>query len=207
MEEDILRLQKLNIPVVLFDRYLQGSHAPCVMMNNKKASADATQLLIAKGYKKIAFITHYMHQVQIEDRINGYRETLINNGLKVNKKYCLTIRLGGNEYAASVKTIERFINENPDVDAIIFVNNILGIIGIEAIKRAGKAIPKDIAIICFDDNDVFKLNSPAVSVIEQPIAAMATKIVDMLIESLEHQKPLPQTPIIEEGKLVIRESQ
>ena len=207
MDADILRLQKLNIPTILFDRYLPKVPATCMMMDNKKASADATQLLITKGYKKIAFITHNVYQVQIEDRINGYKETLIKNNLKINEKHLLAVQVAGNEHKALVKTIERFIKDHPEVDAIIFVNNLLGIIGIEAIKRMGKAIPEDIAVICFDDNDAFKLNSPSVTVIEQPINTMGMKVVDMLIQAIENKSPLPENHIIEEGKLIIRESQ
>ncbi|MDR0794058.1 MAG: LacI family transcriptional regulator [Chitinophagaceae bacterium] len=207
MEEDILQLQRLEIPVVLFDRYLPEINTTCVMMDNKKASADATQFLIEKGYKKIAFITHNTHLIQIENRVNGYRETLINNGLEINDNHILTLRLSEDEHKVHIKTVEHFMENNPDIDAIIFVNNLLGIIGIAAIRRMGKKIPDDVAIICFDDKDVFKLNSPAISVIEQPIAAMGTKTVDMLIQTLENKKPLPEAHIIEEGKLVIRDSQ
>ena len=207
MEADILRLQKLNIPTILFDRYLPKLPATCIMMDKKKASADATQLLITKGYKKIAFVTHNMYQVQIEDRINGYRETLTKNGLKINKKHLLSIQVAGGEHKELVKTIESFIKEHPEIDAIIFVNNLLGIIGIEAIKKMGKAVPQDIAMISFDDNDAFKLNSPAITVIEQPIHAMGVKVVDMLIQAIENKTPLLENHIIEEGKLIIRASQ
>jgi LacI family transcriptional regulator len=50
-------------------------------------------------------------------------------------------------------------------------------------------IPNDVAIICFDDNDVFRLHLPGITVLQQPVEAIAKTAIQILMQQLGITKP------------------
>jgi LacI family transcriptional regulator len=65
------------------------------------------------------------------------------------------------------------------------------------------------AMLCFDDNDIFKLYTPTISVIRQPIAGIGQQAMLSLIERLRHTgtETYPEsTPIKLAAELIPRES-
>ena len=99
-----------------------------------------------------------------------------------------------------------FIKGQKKMDAILFLTNYLGITGLEAIRNLGLNIPSDIAVISIDDNDLFRLNSPSISVIKQPVERMGSEAVRLLIESIKSKKVLLNKRVIEKGELILRNS-
>jgi len=84
----------------------------------------------------------------------------------------------------AIRLIGEFIRKHPKLDAIFFATNYLGITGLESIKQAGMKIPDDIAVICFDDHDIFRLYPPGITSIKQPITEIARTSVHMLMQQL-----------------------
>ena len=97
---------------------------------------------------------------------------------------------------------------------MFFLTNYLGVLGIEAIKRSGIRVPADLSVLCFDDNDIFRLYTPTISVIRQPIAEIGRRAIQALIEGLnragkespENAEPLPIVNIKLAPELIARES-
>jgi len=95
------------------------------------------------------------------------------------------------------------------VDAVFFLTNYLGVLGIEAIKKLQITVPGQLAVLCFDDNDIFRLYTPTISVIRQPVEAIGQKAMQTLVERLRHSGEDANhnnTPIRLTADLVKRES-
>ncbi|MBS1665337.1 MAG: substrate-binding domain-containing protein, partial [Bacteroidetes bacterium] len=95
------------------------------------------------------------------------------------------------------------------VDAVFFLTNYLGVLGIEAIKKLQIRVPEQLAVLCFDDNDIFRLYTPTISVIRQPIESIGQRAMLSLIERLKHsgEEAAPEnTPVRLTADLVARES-
>jgi len=60
-------------------------------------------------------------------------------------------------------------------------------------------------VICFDDNDLFRLGTPAISVIAQPIVEIGQQAVASLLAQLKEKDKVPRK-IMLEPKLLTRES-
>ena len=82
----------------------------------------------------------------------------------------------------------------------------MGLAGLQAFKRMGLRIPEDISIISYDDHYSFKLHSPSISVIEQPIDGIAVKAVQLLMDQMTNGNDFAIEKVLEKGKLIIRES-
>jgi LacI family transcriptional regulator len=67
---------------------------------------------------------------------------------------------------------------------VFFATNYLGLLGLESIHRLGLKLPDDLAMICFDDHDVFRLYPPGITCIRQPAEEIAKTALELLMHQL-----------------------
>jgi LacI family transcriptional regulator len=196
MEKDIQDLMKHKTPVVLLDGYFPDVQSPYVLVNNVAGVTEGMNHLISKGHKKIAFVTVAIDLVQIRQREEAYLQVLKNKKIRVNKS--LIFRLEYNyDKAAAIQKLSDFITANPDLDAIFFATNYLGITGLQSVSRLKLRVPEDIAMICFDDHDIFSLYHPGIDVIQQPVEEIAKTAIRLLLKQLKKDKGKPESPYVE----------
>lgn len=191
METDIANLVKLRKPVVLMDRYLPDIDVPYVMVDNYKGVAEGIEFLFNKGYRKIGFVTIDLELVQIQQRLEAYAGVLKKHRIKYQQEYVLELPYHY-ERAVAVEAISTFIRKHKELDAVFFATNYLGILGLESIAKAGLHMPDDIAMMCFDDHDIFRLYPEGITIIQQPIEQIAKTAIQLLMTELgKHtgQKP------------------
>ncbi|MDB5008156.1 MAG: degA [Mucilaginibacter sp.] len=203
VESEIRALINDNLPVVQFDRYLPDVATDYVGLDNFKGTFDAVELLEKTAAKKIALITLASDQTQMVERQSGY--------LAAMKKHHLMPLIFKvpfeNNTETTVKQSIRFISDHPDLDAIIFATNYLALSGIKAINESGLIIPSDIAIIAFDDHDVFNIYNPTISAISQPLDEMAKQLFKTLLDKLENRVSFTeQNKVIIQPELILRGS-
>jgi LacI family transcriptional regulator len=61
-------------------------------------------------------------------------------------------------------------------------------------------------VVCFDDNDLFRLGSPSISVIAQPISDIGEKAVGLLLSKLSGKENPGGSHLIIPPTVVERES-
>lgn len=206
MQKQVEELQRNHKPVVLMDRFFPDIKVPHVLVHNYGGVKTGIEHLIGKGYSKIAFITVDLDQIQMQHREQGYRETLKHHKLTYANKLLLKLPFNQSRQD-SVKRIAAFLKKNTEVDAIFFATNYLGVYGLESLSNLGLSIPEQVAVICFDDHDIFRIFKPAITVIEQPIEEIAKTSIDLLINRIEGVASAKDNgEIIKNTHLIIRES-
>jgi LacI family transcriptional regulator len=205
MEREISRLVELNKPVVMMDRYFPGMNIPSVLVDNYGGVKEGMEHLLNKGYRKIAFITVDLNQIQMQQRETAYVETMKAYGIPEEEQVVLKLPYKSNA-ANAVDRISEFIKEHQDLEAIFFPTNYLGVYGLESIKNLGLSIPGDLAIVCFDDHDIFRLYTPGITIIKQPIEEIATTAIHLLTNQLEDKQQAEELYIFKKPSLVLRGS-
>ena len=209
MRAEIDKLAGQHKPLVLMDRYFPGLAVPHVVVDNYNGTQMAMQHLLAKGYRRIAFVTIQLDQVQMHQRRQAYEDSLREAGLPAEESQVLQLPYHGKP-EESVQQIRRFISERPGLDAIFFATNYVGVYGLEAIKDLGLSIPGQLAVICFDDHDIFRLYSPAITIVKQPVAQIAQTAMQLLIRQFEkgHGAPVSSQSfqVLQPAQLVVRAS-
>nr|WP_290427213.1 substrate-binding domain-containing protein [Mucilaginibacter aquariorum] len=180
IEDDISSLIKDGMPVVLFDRHLPKVSTDFVEIDNLFSTYNATMHLIQQGYKNIAYITFASNQTQMQDRLQGYKDALDESGLK---PFIQEIVFSQNEELI-MGPLNTFLKKHKNLDAVFFGTNHVGTCGLKVINSLGLKVPDDLALVSFDDYDVFKLFSPPVSAIAQPIEAIADSVITVLLNKL-----------------------
>jgi LacI family transcriptional regulator len=180
IEEDIESLIKDGMPVVLFDRHLPNVNTDFIEVDNLFSTYNATRHLIDQGFKNIAFVTFASHQTQMVDRVKGYQDAINGAGLEATVKEIVF----NQDEGLIMNPLRDFIKANPQLDAILFGTNHIGTCGLKIMQELGKKAPTDIAVISFDDYDVFELHSPPVTAISQPVEEIADNVISVLLEKL-----------------------
>ena len=187
LAEDIGRLQAENKPVVLIDRYFpQHEEIPAVLVDNYEGVAKGTEYLIKKGYRKIALVTRESDMAHMKDRLRAYYDVLGRHGIEVEERLVKTVPYVMDRETALTEIKALLSGSGGPLDAVFFLTNYLGVLGIEVIKDLEIKVPEQLAVLCFDDNDIFRLYNPTISVIRQPIEAIGQQAMFALIERLKH---------------------
>jgi LacI family transcriptional regulator len=201
IKDDIGKLVGTGAPVILFDRCFEDGNHDYVILDNFNSTYNAVQHLVEQGYKEIGFITINSLQSQMQERLHGYEKAADDNNLHHYVKE-VGFHMEDNNVVAHIVD---FLTRKTKLDAVIFATNYLGVNGLVAIRQMGLAIPKDIAVICFDDNVLFELHTPAITAIEQPIEAMSVQLINILLDKLA-SKNIINHKVTVPGKLVVRGS-
>ncbi|RED19044.1 LacI family transcriptional regulator [Flavobacterium cutihirudinis] len=204
MKSTIDRLLELQCPVVLVDRYFEGQDVSHVVLDNFEGAEKATNFLLEKGFKKIAFVTNYSQLIQMNLRKQGYTHALTEAGL-YDESRILDIEYHITE-DKRIEKISEFLSKNTDIDAILFGANYLLLAGLQSLRRLGLKIPVDKAVISFDDHDSFRLHSPSITVLSQPIEEMGKKTVKLLMSQMTDGSDYKIIKEKKKGSLTIRES-
>ncbi len=207
INKDIQQLMRYRKPFVLMDRFFPDIETPYVMVDSFAGVEKGMKHLISKGHKRIGFVTVRFNMIQMQLREQGYIETLKREQGSLKNECILKLDLDCNHTREeSVKKVMKFIR-GASLDAVFFATNYLGIIGLESIQRMGLQIPSDIAVVCFDDNDSFRLHTPPITVIRQPVEKIAKSAVVILMDQLEAKKKKEEPVQVKiEPELVLRKS-
>lgn len=204
MEERIEKLLQQDMPVVFMDRYLPGIDVSSVLLNNHEGVRMGMEHLLKKGYQRIGFVTVNLEQVQMQERQKAYEEVLQDWGRAPEIRLVLNLPFDY-QHDFAVEQVKKFIT-GEKLDAIFFCTNYLGILGVESITQLHLKIPDDLAIVCFDDHDLFKLYPPGITTVEQPLQEMANGAVELLMEQITAKTKLATKHKQVKAELIVRGS-
>lgn len=148
-----------------------------VFVDNVKAAEIATNYLLSKGYGHIAVIgretgPHFA-------RLQGYRQALASRGLTETVVHADDFTETGGHGA-----MRDLLTASPRPDAVFAVNDLLAVGALLAAREAGLEVPRDLAIMGFDDIPIARLMSPALTTVAQPQRLLGTRAAELLFERL-----------------------
>jgi LacI family transcriptional regulator len=184
MEKEIRMIASEEKPVVLIDSYLPDEAIPHVAVDNFQGVMLGMDHLFERGYKNIAFVTVDLPLVQIQERTRAFRESLEARKVKKIGDQILEVPFEstGEEVCEYVK---KFLRKRKSTDAVFFATNYLGIPGLDCIQQEGFQIPHEIAMICFDDHELFRLFPRGITAIRQPIDEIAETAFQLLMNQIK----------------------
>lgn len=148
-----------------------------VLCDGFLASKMAVEHLIGLGHRRIGYIGETVD----EKRFNGYRETLIANGLHYDDKLAESRILSfENGYAGMQQLLERA----PEVTAIFCANDQTAIGAMKAANQMELNVPRDISIVSIDDIEVSQFISPSLTTVHIPTGEMGRIAAKLLIDRI-----------------------
>ena len=188
-------LKRTVIPVVAIDRPVYDSSIASVVADNFLGANIATRHLIEHGYKRIVCLTGESTLYTISERINGYREAIETSGLK-----CL-LDTSVKDYKSAENAIKRLLAGANPPDAIFALKNSTTIYAFEVLQKLNVSVPGSIALLGFDDFELASTVRPSISVVQQPVEAIARIAAELLFKQLLDGGKAPQHSRSEQTEL------
>jgi LacI family transcriptional regulator len=181
--EHLLELKNYRIPLILFDRISPDIDVPKVTVNNYEAVASAVELLMKKGFRKIAHLSGPNHINVFRDRQDGYISAIKNYELDYSKiiriNSAFTIEEGKN-------ATEKLFSEKIKPDGLICDSHFLTLGSIYKIKELNLKIAEDIGIVGFGDNPYVKTLNAGINFIIQPETDIANAVFELMVKKIEN---------------------
>ncbi|MGC3978073.1 MAG: LacI family DNA-binding transcriptional regulator [Paludibacteraceae bacterium] len=199
-EQIIKEIHENNIPLVLIDRHFPNLDVSYSSLNNYKATELITKHLIEQGFKDIALIGYKTEMNHILERIKGYEDTMTNAGLS---KFITVKKVNiQNTQPEIYSALDTLINKK-NIEAVIFLTNMLTVTGLYCLKELNVRIPDDLAVVGFNRNDVFNLFYSPITFIKQPLEMIGTQAVNILIDKIKSSELDIRTMVSSEPQLII----
>lgn len=195
-------------PLVLFDKIAKIVKCSKVVIDDRKASYDAVNYLIKKGYKKIAhFRGSYIPQNSI-DRFLGYKKALEDNNIIFDPNLVFLCD-NNQDFDDGYNNAKKAITENNEIDAIFAISDLVAMGAMKYFNEVGIAIPKQVAVFGFSNWFMTSLISPKLTTIDQPGFEMGKQTAALLFDEINLKKdnlPVEIRTITLPTEIIVRES-
>ncbi len=172
-----------QIPIVQVDRRLDSDLFDFVGIDNLTACYLITKKLFEANHENVGFITFNDDNYCARERNRGYKLACIDSN-KYNEQNILTIPFDAGINGKDIKT---FLLENPQITALVCTSTNITNEVIDAIyKLESKINIKKIST--FDNNKWLDLLKIPVDSILQPINAIATTSVNLLLNKIHNKE-------------------
>jgi signal transduction histidine kinase/DNA-binding LacI/PurR family transcriptional regulator/AraC-like DNA-binding protein len=180
------------VPTLSVDSY-QGMHAAI------------SHLLKVHGYDRVAFVRGPAAHYHAQERYRAYCDVLQEYGLPLDQRL-ITRPLHWEEgaEAATILLDEHGLRPGRDVQAIVAVSDLMALAVLKALQARGVQVPRDVALVGFNDSIEGQLASPPLTSVAMPMRDQGAQAVGMLARLLEGQ-PLPAQTMLD-THLVVRQS-
>ncbi len=196
-------LARRKVPFVLIDRSVAGMKCDLVQSDSVEGARKLVSHLTSLGHRRIAAIIEHDDVSTARERLAGYREALATVKVKVAPELVIRTtadRAGG--YAA----MQQILSLRSPPTAVFAVNNMTALGAMQALRERGLSVPKDIALVCFDDVEHLAVLSPFMTVVNQPTEMFGALSAQLLLDRMASQDAGPRRRIVLPSDLIVRES-
>jgi LacI family transcriptional regulator len=185
----LIALQKSGLPIVLFDRLIDQINTHKVGADNFKGAYDATVHLINNGYKDIAHLNTNTILSIATDRLNGYKQALVDNGIKYRPELLRSCNYtDANKLNDDLEQALKYymaLKDKPD--AIFTATDQISTRCLVLLNKLGYSIPNDIALIGFTNTELADAMNPPLSTVHQPAFEIGQLAAEKLLSLIERK--------------------
>ncbi len=190
-----------EIPVVVEDSPVQNQNTTMIEIDNIGGAQMAVAHLIAHGHTRIAHLGGPIQRQAADHRLLGYRQAIESAGIPYDKS--LVMRCSPSIRGGLQSALELLPAKKPS--ALFCYNDLMAIGAMVACRQLGLKIPKDLAIIGFDDIAIASLIEPALTTVRVRQYEMGRLASDLLLERLSGKENV-QNQVKFPVELIVRNS-
>ncbi len=150
--------------------------------DNVQAGADAVELLLRHGRRRIAHITGEIGYAAANERAEGIARRLAEQGLEL---------VGGGPWFGSWteqwgrNATSRLIQQHPDVDALLCGSDQIARGALDTLREAGWPVPDQVAVMGFDNWDVVISGSrPQLTSVDMNLEQLGREAAHRLLDAM-----------------------
>lgn len=197
----------MEVPVVLLNRVPDLQHVlelgtSSVTSDNVEGGRMVAQLLLERGFQRIAYLAGLENSSTNLQRERGFTEVLAQAGVQLCAR-----AVGSYDFAGAQRaTRELFSGPREALPEAVFVaNDHMAIATMDVLRgELGLRVPRDVSVVGFDDVPQAAWGSYQLTTIVQDVTEMVTATVELLTQQIG-ETPLPRQVTVP-CRLVLRES-
>jgi LacI family transcriptional regulator len=183
------KLQEAAIPVVRVAPQENLSVAPSVGIDDYAASREVTAHLIKLGHRRLGFILGQPGHGATEQRYLGFVDEMRAHQIAVAPEL---VQTGNFVFADGLICAERMLRAAVPPTAIFASNDDMAAAVISMARKMGVDLPKHLSVAGFDDAPLATMIWPELTTVRQPVAAMARRAADLIIQLEPRRKGWPE---------------
>jgi LacI family transcriptional regulator len=205
-EETVEFLEKTNTPYVLSvfrpDSFA-SKEVDYIYVDQFKGGYLAAEHLIKLGHRKILSISADIEGDVFPLRTAGMKAAFRDYGIEFDEKLLI---YGDTTFKSGKRVIQENFDLLNGVTAIFAQNDMMALGAISALQQRGIEVPRDMAVVGFDDIELCELFRPYLTSIQQPAPELASLTCERLVAQLKSKKGGTRQPVAIEPRLIVRES-
>lgn len=204
--EDAERLA-VGFPLVLLGERIFDGPVDHITMENVDAARAATEHLLELGRRRIAVIGAHEGEVigSAGLRLSGYRAALEARGIPYDED--LVVDAGPWHRVNGAEAMRRLLDRGVGFDAVFGLNDELALGALRVMRERELRIPRDVAIIGFDDIDEAQYSLPSLTTVDPGRREIARLAVEVLLGRINApDDPRPRRELRSAFRIVERES-
>lgn len=180
MEPMLLQeLHQTGLPLLLLDHQMDG--LPCLNEDNFAGAMLATQHLMARGHKRIAFLGGSQEHASVFMRFKGYRTALYERSYLADPGLEAHLHIQPQHHDEAIgKVMQTWLQRPAPPDAVFAFNDATALGVIRWAQRHGVRIPEDLALMGYDD--IAEAEAAGLSTIRVDKESLGSMAVAQLME-------------------------
>lgn len=195
-------LQKQGMPFVIAGAHLRPLEINCVMADVSHGMKQVMGHLIAQGHQRIGLVNGPATTTTSAEKLEAFRLALCTYELGFQIEQTIVSDFSAE---SGYQQTHRLLDQWPDLDAIVFADDVIAFGGIRALKELGLQIPRDIAAVGFGDYELAKFVDPPLTTVQfdmYQMGVIAAQRLCMLFDDANAYPWLIRVPTT----LIIRQS-
>lgn len=180
-------------PVVICNGYLDAPNIYGLIADEQNGVCSCVKLLAEKGRKHPAFVVdHYTPSNRLKQNgfefgvsqfFDGIEPVVFESGTSIENVYDAT---------------ERLVRKHPEIDSIIYAEDLMALTGIRALSELHKSVPDDVAVIGINNSKHAEISTP-------PLTSLDNMLYDLSLTAARSVMALLQGEHINKKMMIYSE--
>jgi LacI family transcriptional regulator len=200
-------LEDAGLPFVPVTPLGESPQIPSVRMDERRASYELTQHLIAFGHRRIGYLRGLPNHAGAQLRFDGFQQAMQEAGLPVDPAL---VEDGEFRYFAALPCAQRLLSAADRPTAIMAANDEMAGAVLKVAHEMELKLPEALSVVGFDDVPAAAMLWPALTTVRQPVQKLGAAAADLLLSRLLRGSPdawpTPAPQLILNHDIVLRSS-
>lgn len=201
---------KIKLNKILLNCWNDNFKGISILPDDYNGSKNAVLHLLDHGYKNIAIILAPDFWMKgYRDRLNGWRDAHSDLNIEIDQKLIFKSEKSeiGNESRVGYNATKKLLKISKSLDAIFCTNDLIAMGTYQALKEEKLEIPKDIAVIGYDNSNIAENLKPELTSVQLPHAEMTQKSISHILNDnilMDNFKIYVDSPLISRSSVLIK---
>ncbi|MFD5315295.1 LacI family DNA-binding transcriptional regulator [Streptomyces sp. NPDC127098] len=193
-------VERARTPLVFVDRTVDGFDVPSVTADNAQGIELAVAHLAALGHTRVGYIGGPSSVSTGRARHEAYLAAVARHGLDDDAEL---VTVGDFRSASGAAATAKLLAGRRPPTALLAADSLMAVGALGEVRRQGRRIGTDIALVALDDIELFRELDPPLTVVAHDARALGERAMRLLLDVIDGR---PAASQVLPMRLVVRES-